>query len=587
MFLSRPAALLAPKPPKARSLPSFSCPGYNRAVKRQTILAGASIMAVAALLSRILGWVRDRAIGHFWGRTPHTEAYWAAFMVPDLLYYLLAGGALSASVIPVLTAYLRRNEEAESWKITNTLVTFFGLCAIIGVTVIMLFAPGLVTLAAAGFRSDPAKAAECARYVRILAPMVFFTVLSALFTGILQSHRHFTAPALAWLVYNFGIIGGAYLGGGWVARRYHSDALGLKVLAGGVVVGAVLLVVVQIPSLVARGFRYRLTLDLRHPGVREALRLFVPYMAGLAFTQICLLWLPSFFGSYFPLGVTSLRYANRLVVLPLGLFGIAISTAAFPVMAERIHAGEMGAFRRLFSGSIRSVFLLSVPSAAGLIVLAGPILRLLWRSGKFGEGDISATEFCLIYYAAALIGLSGLQVVNRAFYSLKDIRTPPLVGIGYTVIIVALALGLMHSQLQYASVAAATSVGVTVGLVVMFEVLRKRLGGIDGRAIAISFSRVVLASLALAAAAFWVSRWSGQLLGVPPTHFAASAPSEAASAAAAAPIVRVAAQVVASIAAGAVAYAAVLRLLGAPELAAFAQAMRNRKSEAAPAAPVG
>jgi len=555
-------------------------------MKRQTILAGASIMAVAALLSRVLGWVRDRAIGHFWGRTAHTEAYWAAFMVPDLLYYLLAGGALGAAVIPVLTRYLRRNEEAESWKITNTLVTLFGLCAIAGVTLITLFAPGLVTLAAAGFRSDPAKAAECAVYVRILAPMVFFTVLSALFTGILQSHRHFTAPALAWLVYNVGIIAGAFIGGMMIFPREGQSA-GLKVLAAGVVVGAILLVLVQTPSLVARGFRYRPTLDLGHPGVRETLRLFVPYMAGLAFTQICLLWLPSFFGSYFPLGVTSLRYANRLVVLPLGLFGIAISTAAFPAMAERIDAGEVDAFRRLFSGSIRAVFFLSVPSAAGLIVLAGPILRLLWRSGKFGEGAIDAAEFCLIFYAASLIGLAGLQVVNRAFYSLRDIRTPPLVGIGYTVIIVALSLGLMHGPLQYAAVAAATSVGVTVGLVVAFEALRRRLGGIDGRAIAVSFARVVAASLALAAVAFNVSRWSGQFLGVPVTHFAATAPSEAAGALAAAPISRVAAQVVVSIAAGALAYLAMLRLMGAPELASLWQAMRSRKSASTPTAPMG
>ena len=554
-------------------------------MKRQTILAGASIMAVAALLSRVLGWVRDRAIGHFWGRTLHTEAYWAAFMPSDLLYYILAGGALGAALIPVLTQYLRRNEEIESWKITNTLVTLFGLCAAGGAALIVLFAPGLVLVVAPGFRSNPEKAAECAAYVRILAPMLLFTVLSALFTGVLQSHRHFTAPALAWLVYNVGIIGGAFAGGMMTTPREGPSA-GLRVLAAGVVVGAALLVLVQIPSLVARGFRYRPALDLGHPGVRETLRLFLPYMAGLAFTQICLLWLPSFFGSNFPLGVTSLRYANRLVVLPLGLFGIAISTAAFPAMAERIDAGEVGAFRRLFSGSIRAVFFLSVPSAAGLIVLAGPILRLLWRSGRFGEGAVGAAEFCLIYYAASLIGLSGLQVVNRAFYSLRDTRTPPLVGIGYTIIIVGVSLGLMHSQLQYAAVAAATSVGVTVGLVVAFEALRRRLGGVDGRAIAISFARVTAASLALAAAAFYVSHWSGRFLGVPTTHFASTAPPEGASAMEVAPISRVAVQVVASLAAGALAYLAALRLLGASELASFGRMVRERKGGATQAAPI-
>lgn len=542
-------------------------------------------MAVAALLSRILGWVRDRAIGHFWGRTPHTEAYWAAYLPSDLLYYILAGGALGAALIPVLTTYLRRNEEAESWKIVNTLVTLFGLCAAAAAVLVVLFAPGLVTAVAPGFRSDPGKAAECASYVRVLAPMLFFTVLSALFTGVLQSHRHFTAPALAWLVYNFGIIAGAFVGGLVVVQRQGPSA-GLKVLAAGVVVGAVLLVLVQIPSLVARGFRYRPALDLGHPGVRETLRLFLPYMAGLAFTQVCLLWLPSFFGSYFPLGVTSLRYANRLVVLPLGLFGIAISTAAFPVMAERIDAGEVGEFRKLFSGSIRAVFFLSVPSAAGLIVLAGPILRLLWRSGKFGEGAIDAAEFCLIYYSASLIGLSGLQIVNRAFYSLKDTRIPPLVGIGYTIIIVAISVGLMHSPLQYAAVAAATSVGVTVGMLVAFEALRRRLGGVDGRAIFLSFVRVTVASLALALVAYYVSRWSGQLLGVPATHFASMAPPENAGAAQAAPISRVAAQVVMSISAGALAYLVMLRMMGAPELASFAQAIRNRRSASSQAAVV-
>jgi len=541
-------------------------------------------MAVAALLSRILGWVRDRAIGHFWGRTPHTEAYWAAFMVPDLLYYLLAGGALGAAVIPVLTGYLRRDEEAESWRATNTLVTLFGLLAIAGIGLIVIFAPVLVTLAAAGFRSNPQKAAECATYVRLLAPMVLFTVMSALFTAILQSHRHFTAPALAWLVYNVGIIGGAFVGGLLIIPRAGQPA-GLRVLALGVVVGAALLVAVQAPSLLARGFRYRPALDLGHPGVREALRLFVPYMAGLAFTQICLLWLPSFFGSFFPLGVTSLRYANRLVVLPLGLFGIAISTAAFPAMAERIDAGELAGFRRLFSGSIRAVFALAVPSAVGLIVLAGPIVRLLWRSGKFGEGAVEAAEFCLIYYAVSLIGLSGLQIVNRAFYSLRDARTPPLVGIGYTVIIVGLAIALMRTALQYAAIAAATSVGVTLGLVIMFESLRRRLGGVDGRTIAASLARVLVASAALAAAALYVSRVCGHWLGVPETHFALAAPPEVEATGASAPVSLVGVQVLVSLVAGAGAYLLMLRLLGASELTALGQALRSRSSSATQPAP--
>jgi len=556
--------------------------GDPHVVKRQTILAGAGIMMVASLLSRLLGWVRDRAIGHFWGSGPHTDAYWAAFLVPDLLYYLLAGGALSAAIIPVFTTYLHRNEEAESWRVTNTLVTLLGLLAFAGIALIVLFAPGLVTVVAAGFRKDVGQVTECASYVRLLAPMVFFTVISALFTGILQARRHFTAPAFAWLVYNFGIIGGAFVGGTVFAAQ--GDAAGLRIVCQGVLVGAALLVVVQLPAMWLSGFRYRPTLDLRHPGVREVLRLFLPNMAGLAFTQLCLLWLPSFFGSFFARGaITSLRYANRLVVLPLGLFGIAISTATFPVMAERIAAGEVEGFKKLFSGSLRAVFFLAVPSAALLVVLAGPILRLLWRSGRFDETAVSAATFCLVFYAFALIGLSGLQIVNRAFYSLKDTVTPPVIGVAYTVLIVALTLGLKSTGLQYAAVAAATSVGATVGMILMFEILRRRLGGVQGGEIARSFVRVALASLALAAVAFYVSSLLGQALGVPVTHFAATAPlvSGTAGAQAAAPTAKVALQVLVSMAAGLAAYLLVLRLVGAPEIESFRKVWRQRRARPA------
>jgi putative peptidoglycan lipid II flippase len=549
-------------------------------------------MAAAALLSRILGWLRDWAIGNFWGTTGHTDTFWEAFGVPDLLYYMLAGGALGAALIPVFSGYLVRKEEQESWRIANSLITLFGSCAALGILVIIAFAPHLVLLVAPGFaaKRGPAVVMECASYVRLLAPMVFFTVLSALFTAILQSHRHFTAPAMAWLVYNFGIIGGAFVGGGWVSRRYHSDMLGMMVLCVGVVVGAVLLVAVQVPPLLARGFRYRPSLAWRHPGVREVMRLFVPYVIGLAFPQICLLWLPNFFGSYFQEGaVSSLRYANRLVVLPLGLFGIAISTAAFPVMAERIAAGEIAEFRKLFSGTLRAVFFLAVPSSAAIFVLAGPILRLLWRSQKLGESGIAMAEFSLLYFAASLIGLSGLQILNRAFYSLKDARTPPLVSFAWAGVTAlgGVLLLLVHSPLQYAGSAAAMSLGSTLGMVAMFELLRRRMGGIDGRAITVSFVRIAIASAVAAAVAYWVSAWLGPRLGVPVTHFATTAPEVVGMPLAHGSKMAVILQVLVSLGTGAAVYLATLRLLRAPELDSVGLAIRNRRSSAVQTAPVG
>ncbi|MCJ7821884.1 MAG: MATE family efflux transporter, partial [Armatimonadetes bacterium] len=301
---------------------------------------------------------------------------------------------------------------------------------------------------------------------------------------------------------------------------------------------------------------------------------------GLAFTQIALLWFPTFFGSWFPSGVTSLRYANRLVVLPLGLFGVAISTAVFPTLAERIAAGEIDEFRKTFSATLRAVFFLAVPSAAAIFVLAGPMLRLLWRGGQFGESAIAAAEFSLLFYAVSIVGLSGLQIVNRALYSVRDTVSPPLVGAGYTVLIIVLAIVLMRTPLQYAAISSATSIGVSVGMVVLFECLRRRLGGIRGREITVSFLRIALASVCLALVSSAVSAWAGGVLGVPTTHFARSAPlvQQAGSVAAAGSFLAVALQVLVSLGAGGVSYLLVLRILGAPEIETFRAVLRRRGS---------
>jgi len=221
----------------------------------------------------------------------------------------------------------------------------------------------------------------------------------------------------------------------------------------------------------------------------------------------------------------------------------------------------------------------------GLFVLAGPVLRLLWRGGEFGASAVAAAEYSLLFYVFSLIGLSGLQIVNRALYSLRDTRTPPLVGIGYTLLIVILAIALMRTRLQYAAIAAATSIGVTVGMVVLFEALRRQLNGIDGRAIAVSFARVTAASLVMAGIVLIVSRWLGGALGTPATQFLSAAPevvSANQAGAARAGIWAVAVQVLASLAVGGVSYVVVLFAMGAPELATFREVVRRRRASAAP-----
>jgi len=524
-------------------------------------------MMLATVASRLLGWARDRSIGHYFGSTPHTDAYWAAFGVPDLLYYLLAGGALSAALIPVMTGYLVRGEDEQGWRVVNTLATLLVVLVAVGVAVIMAFAPYLVWVTAPGFRAHPAQFAECVLYTRVMAAMVFFTALSALSSGVLQSFRHFTAPSLAWLVYNVGIIFGIIV---------LSPSLGIVGMCLGVLLGAAAMVAVQVPALVRRGYRFRPNLDLRQEGVRTVGRLFFPVMAGLALTQIGLLWLPGFFGSFFAEGVTNLRYANRLVILPLGMFAVAISTAAFPALAAQVAEGRTEQFRRTLADSLRAILVLAMPSAVVLAVLAEPLLRLLWQSGQFGDRALQAASFALVFYSAGLVGLSLLQVINRGFYSLRDMVTPLKVGFLYVTLNVLVVVALMRTPLQYGAVALGLTVSVTAGCLVLLGLLSRRLGGVHGRELLAAFARILVASAALGATAWVVSAALGHALGVPTTHFRLAAPTGGAAGPSAVSRLHVLIQAGGALAAGGLAYLAALWALRAPELATVMGAMRSR-----------
>jgi putative peptidoglycan lipid II flippase len=400
-----------------------------------------------------------------------------------------------------------------------------------------------------------------------MASMVFFTALSALATGALQSFGHFTAPAVAWSAYNIGIIFGAVA----LART-----LGILGLCVGVLIGAAGMVIVQIPVMRRLGFRRSGAMDLSDEGARTVISNFAPIAGGLIFTQLSLLWFPSFFGSFFPGGVMTLRYANRLIILPLGMFGVAISTAAFPALAGQAVRGESTEFKRTFNASMRAVVLLSVPSAVGLVVLGGPLTRLLWQGGAFGDAAVRAAAFALVFYAPGLLALAVLQIVNRAFYSLKDVMTPPVVGVGYVAVNGALAFALMRTPLKYGGVALATSVGTILGAVVLLGLLRRKLGPMDLSGLAVCFGRACLASAAMGWACWEISSRLGQRIGVVPSPLSFEAPSAIGKAAPlAGGLSGVAAQVVCAILVGAAVYALALKLLRAPELDRAWRAVRS------------
>jgi putative peptidoglycan lipid II flippase len=540
---------------------------------RQSVVRGAGIMMAATVVSRLLGYLRDYVIGHTFGATTHTDAFWSAVLVPDLLYYLLAGGALGAAFIPVFTDYLARQDDAQAWRVANTIATVLMLGSALGVALIELFTPALVSITVPGLRHRPEAFRECVFFARIMAPMVLATTLSALSTAILQSYKHFTAPALAWAIYNLGIIFGALVIVPHIPS--HEPRLRIMGLCLGVLIGAALTVLVQVPAMLRRGLAYRPTLDLKHPGVRLG---------------ISLLWFPYFFGSFFEEGViTAIRYANRLIILPLGLFGVTISTAVFPTLAERATLAQQDDLRRAANGAVRAISALSLPSAVGLVALAGPIIRVLWRGGQFDPAAAQASAFVLLFFAPGLVGLAAMQVLNRVFYAVKDCWTPPIVGVGYVALSIGLTLWLMRLPVGYGAIGLSAAIAWSLGFLVLLPLVRWRLGGFDLRGLVLSLLRIALASAALGVVSWYVARGVGQAFGLPGTDFRWTAPAIAATRRAEllgqvlhhSRLLSLV-QVAAAMAAGAVVYVAALAALRAPELRTMKQAVQARLRRRSP-----
>jgi putative peptidoglycan lipid II flippase len=231
------------------------------------------------------------------------------------------------------------------------------------------------------------------------------------------------------------------------------------------------------------------------------------------------------FGSYFSGGaITDLRYANRLVILPLGIFGISISTAAFPALAAQMAAGQSDEFKRTLSSSLRAILFLSVPCSVGLFVLSVPIVRLLWQGGEYGTQAATATAFALTWYAPGLFGLAAMQVINRGFYSMQDVTTPPVIGLVYLLLNLILCTVLVRTPMAYGGVALASSISAIVGMAVLLALLRRRVGPMDMRRTAMSFTRVLVASLVMGVVAFGVSRAVGARLGLDSTRVTLEAP---------------------------------------------------------------
>jgi putative peptidoglycan lipid II flippase len=446
------------------------------------VAKAAGIIMISMVISRVLGYLRDVVIYAQFGQNRITDAYNAAFSIPDFLYMILAGGALSSAFIPVFSSCLARGEEREAWQITSILLNLIMLLLNVGILLGLIFTPVLIKMLVPGFEETTVDLTV--KLTRIMFAQVFFMVLSGIFVGILHSYKQFLAPAVGSVLYNLCII----LVGWLLSLRY-----GIAGFSIGVVIGAIANFAIQLPAVLKRGFHYYFVFNLKHPGIKRIFILIVPVLIGLSVNQINLFVNQYLASTLEPGLVAALRTGQRLMQMPVAVFAIAVAVAIFPNLTMYAAKGEMKRFKYSTSTGIRLVFFLTLPSAAGLIALKIPLVRLLFEQGMFTFQATSATSEALLYYSLGIFAYSGIQILNRTFYAIQDTRTPVIVGIA-TIILNVFLNFLLITPMGHGGLALAYSIAGIFNLLLLMIVLKVKINGYGGYKIVNSFVKSFIAS---------------------------------------------------------------------------------------------
>jgi putative peptidoglycan lipid II flippase len=438
-----------------------------------SLARAATTVSLAFVASRVLGLLREVIISQQFGTSPELDAYLAAFRIPDILFQLIAGGALGSAFIPIFAAYLARGDRAGAQRLAAGVINLILATLALLALVMAVFAPTLVsTIVAPGF--SPAQQLLSANLMRLMLISTVVFGVSGIVMGILNAQQHFLVPALAPIIYNLAIIGGA-LGLGPVFGVYG--------LAAGVVVGAFGHLLIQLPMLARAGFRWQPVLGVRDEGVREVARLMGPRVVGLAITQLNFLVNTILASGLASGSLAALNYAWILMLLPQGIVAQALATAVFPTFSAQAARGESAQMRATFSTALRSLLFLMLPAAVGLLIAREPIIELLLQRGHFDASSTQLTAFALQFYALGLLGHSILEIITRAFYALHDTRTPVVVGVSAVALNIVLSL-LLIGPLSFGGLALANTVATTLESLALLWLLRGRMGGVDGRALA-------------------------------------------------------------------------------------------------------
>ena len=494
--------MTGPKAPNNAGSTSAAIATDARSDRLNTKAAG--IIGLAVMCSRLLGLVREQIFAALFGGGMAMDAFTAAFRIPNLLRDLFAEGALSTAFVTTFSKTIARGSDEDAWRLANKVATM--TASVLGALCVagMVFSPQLVALLAPGF--DPEKAALTVQLTRIMFPFILLVSLAALVMGMLNAKNRFGVPAMASSFFNIGSIVGGVALGFWFDPHFGPRAL--IGLAFATLIGGGLQLAVQLPSLARLGYRFRPDIHWRDPGIKAILLLMGPAVIAASTTQVNVLVNSMFASTLGDGAIFWLAIAFRLMQLPLGLFGVALGTVTLPLLSRLVVAGKTREFRSELARAIRWGFLLTLPSTVGLMLLAEPIISVLYQHGKFNAEQAAQAAGALRFYAIGLGGYAALKVLVNAFYAIDRRKTPMLVSflaVGLNLLfnwIFTFRLGWGHRGLAFS-----TGCIATFNFLLLYFLMQRQLKGLESRRLLSMLAKLALAILPLVAVCALSSHW--------------------------------------------------------------------------------
>lgn len=441
----------------------------------------AIVLMIITVVSKVMGFVRDMILSYFYGASGITDAYLISLTIPAVIFSFIGIG-ISTGYIPMFYQIEKDHGEQEAEKYTNNLISItFILC-----TIVCIFGIGfteyIVKIFASGFEGDILSLAI--KLTRISIFGIYFTAVVYIFSGYLQIKGDYFSPAITGFPFNFFVIIAIFL-------SYKRNIL---MLAIGTVVATASQLLVLIPSIHKKGYRYKFNMDTKDIHIKEMACMALPVTIGASVNQINILVDRTIASSIATGGISALDYASKLTDFVYGLFVVSISTVIYPVMSKMVTDKNVKGLKKSVSEAITSISILVIPATVGFIVFASPIVDMLFGRGEFKLSAISMTSRSLIFYSIGMLGIGFRDILSRAFYAMQDTRTPMINALIGTITNIVLNI-ILSKTMGIGGLALATSISATLCSILLFISLRKKIGPFGVKNITISFIKVFFSSL--------------------------------------------------------------------------------------------